>query len=58
MTARLIEVSHVFCPTCSAMQPAGLHSQDDDGNERFIGVDLVCSVCGTIVATIFKERRP
>ena len=49
--------THVYCDTCAKIQPAEREPLDViDISGRFLGGDLLCSVCKFVVATVYRSR--
>jgi hypothetical protein len=48
-------LSHAYCDTCASIQPVVVEPLDHaDTTGRFRGGDMVCTVCGTIIRTVYE----
>jgi hypothetical protein len=48
--------THVYCDTCGKIQPAEQERLEMiDVTRRFMGGDILCSVCGSIIASVYRE---
>ena len=54
--------THAYCNFCSAIQPVEVGALErPDTSGRFHGADMLCTVCGWIVCTLYKpveEPKP
>jgi hypothetical protein len=51
------DFTHAYCDTCSAIQPVIQESlTGPDTSGKFIGGDLLCNECRSIIATLYKRK--
>jgi RNA recognition motif-containing protein len=51
------DFTHAYCDMCSAIQPVIQESlTGPDTSGKFIGGDLLCNECRSIIATLYKRK--
>ena len=53
------EWTHAYCDTCKTIQPVEFAVGGKDTSHRFDGAEIVCTVCFSILLTLFNpvQRR-
>ena len=47
--------SHAYCSNCGEIQPVSVNDVGaDDVSGRFVGADVICSMCNYVVATVYR----
>jgi hypothetical protein len=54
--ASLLSWTHAWCESCNQAQPFATEVLPDDPEHDTEALDLICTVCQSIIATL--ERRP
>jgi hypothetical protein len=53
-----MQAKHGYCDICGAIQPAEFEPLTvEDTTDRYLGGEVVCRVCGIIVATLSRPKQ-
>jgi hypothetical protein len=52
-----MQPTHIYCSNCEAIQPANFEPLTvDDETGCYLGGDIACTVCGLIIATLYRPK--
>jgi hypothetical protein len=53
-----MQATHAYCDICGAIQPAEFEPLTvEDTTDRYLGGDVVCRVCRTIIAALYRPKH-